>query len=512
MLSTDRFEAFPLREFWKLQSPTFISFPFIIFVFSLVLVYYLLPKRVRWISLLAGSVLFYALAGASALTTVFLSVLFIWLAGILIGGIDRKDRRRRRLFLSIAVLVLLAVLVFYKYCAFYQWNIPYVVPLGISYYTFSAISYLADIYWGKDAAEQNFFKLALFLLFFPKILEGPISRRRTLGPQLNEGHAFDYRQFCFGMQLAVWGYFKKMVIADRAAIFTSAVFGNTDSFGGAMQLAAVILALIELYCDFSGCMDIAAGVAQMFGIELERNFNHPFFSRSASEYWRRWHITLGAWFRDYVYMPLAASPKLIKTAGVVGKRFGKRARQAFTTVVPLAVVWLLTGLWHGTGANYLVWGAYWGVLIILSAVFAPELKKLSALLRIDVDSEGWHIIQTVRTFLLLCISKILSASSTLAESGEILSAIFTAPRLWQLVDGTLYQQGLDWREFIWLLTMIAVLWFVDIQQEKGSVRDRISRWPAVMRSAFYAASVLFILVYGIYGPNYAESAFHYMQF
>ena len=512
MFTDNLYEAFHFSEFWDTLSPTFISFYFIFFVFALVLLYYVLPQKIRWTVLLCGSILFYSIAGIHPLITILLTALITYLAAMLIESTDKKERRIRRFFLSAAALSLLAVLVFVKCYSLFEWKFNYVVPLGISYYTFSAIGYLADIYWGKDTAERNFFKLALFLLFFPKILQGPIARHRNLGRQLVVGHAFDYREFCFGIQLAVWGYFKKMVIADRISIFTDTVFSNCNSFGGAIVVFSTVLSAVQLYCDFSGCIDIAAGVSQMFGIQLEKNFDHPFFSHTVSEFWRRWHITLGTWFRDYVYMPFVVSPRLIRLSGKVRKRFGKRPGKAVMTIIPLAVVWILTGLWHGTGSNYIVWGAYWGILIILSTVFAPEIKKAATFFHIDTDSYFWKCIQVARTFLLFCVGRLITIPGDLAVTGQLFKSIFTDPQLWQLFDDTLYAQGLEWKEFILMLMMTGVLWFVSLQQRKGSLREKIAGWNLFVRCFFYASAVIFILIFGIYGPSYDTSSFVYMNY
>lgn len=512
MFTDNPYEKFHFGEWWDTLSPTFISFYFIAFVFLLVLLYYLLPRKARWCVLLAGSVGFYCLAGLHPLITVLLSAFIVYCAGLLLEMTDKAHKKKRRFILLSASAILLAVLAYGKIYTLFDLHFGYIIPLGISYYTFSAVGYLADVYWGKEKAEWNYFKLALFLLFFPKILQGPISKHRELAKQLNEGHAFDWQNFCFGMQLAVWGYFKKMVIADRIALFTGTVFADYNKFGGIMLLIAFSLSVVQLYCDFSGCMDIAGGISQMFGIQLEKNFNHPFFSKSAAEFWRRWHITLGTWFKDYVYMPITINPTLIKLSSKIGKKWNRRAGRIFLTVIPLSAVWILTGVWHGTGLSYVIWGVYWGVLIILSTVLAPEIKKLNNRLHIDVTKKGWQVFQMVRTFLLFCIGRVVTVPGDLAMTGRILKKMVTDLRPWQLTDGTLYAQGLDWKEFVLMLMMIGVLWFVSMQQEKGSVREKIAGWNIVIRCAFYAWSVIFILIFGIYGIGYDTSSFVYMQY
>lgn len=512
MFSNNPYEAFHFSEWWDMLEPSFISFYFIAFVFALVLFYYLIPRKSRWIVLLTGSVLFYSTAGIHPLITVLLSCVIVYFVSLILQMTDKKKRKFRCLILSLGIFTLLMVLVFTKFYVLFEWKFKYIVPLGISYYTFSAIGYMADVFWGKENAEKNFFKLALYLSFFPKILQGPLIKFRNLAPQLFEGHQFCYQDFCFGIQLAIWGYFKKMVIADRIAIFTSSVFANQKSFGGAILLISVVLAIVQLYCDFSGYMDIASGVAQMFGITLEKNFDHPFFARSAAEFWRRWHITLGVWFKDYVYMPLVISPRLIKASGKIGKIFGKRAGKAFLTIIPLSVVWILTGLWHGTGINYLVWGAYWGTMISLSTVFAPEIKRISKALHIDSERQGWKNFQMIRTFFLFCIGRILTIPGDLAVSKSILTRICTDIRPWQLVNDTMYAQGLEWKEIVFMFLMIGVFWFVSLQQRNGSVRKKISNWNIAIRCTIYACSVIFILIFGIYGPRYETSNFIYMQY
>lgn len=512
MFTNNPYEAFPFSEWWDTLGTTFVSFYFIAFVFLLAAMYYLMPRRIRWCVLLAGSLAFYSIGGVRPLVTVSLSCMIVYLVSLALEMTDRNRKNWRRLILFAGVASLVGALAFVKCYVLFEWKFHYIVPLGISYYTFSAVGYMADVYWGKEKAEKNVLKLLLYLLFFPKILQGPITKYRNLAPQLVEGHRFSYQNFCFGMQLAVWGYFKKIVIADRIAIFTSTVFEDYVPFGGAMLLITFVLSAVQMYCDFSACMDIAGGVSQMFGIALEKNFDHPFFAKSAAEFWRRWHIALGVWFKDYIYMPIVISPRLIKASGKIGKKFGRRAGKSVLTVVPLVIVWTLTGLWHGTGTPYLAWGIYWCALIILSTVFEPEIKKACKALHIDTDRQWWKNFQMIRTFLIFCIGRIITIPEDLKVSADILRKICTEPRLWQLTDDTLYAQGLDWKEFVLMLLMIAVLWFVGLQQRNGSVREKIASWNIVARCTFYACSVVFVLLVGIYGPGIETGGFAYMRY
>ena len=389
----------------------------------------------------------------------------------------------------------------------------WIIPIGISYYCLSLIGYLADVYWKKECAERNYFKLLLFTLYFPKILEGPISKHRVLGPQLTEGHRFDYKRVCFGLQRMLWGAFKKLVIADYLSVFVSKVFGDYQSYAGSQLLVAAIFGAIQLYCDFSGCMDIALGVSECFGITLEENFKQPFASRSAAEFWRRWHITLGAWFKDYVFMPLAVSPRLMKVTGFFRRKVGKRAGKIFSSVIPLAAVWLLTGLWHGTGANYLVWGAYWGLLIILSTVLEPEIRKLTAWLKIDTSSGGFRFFQKSRTFILFVISRIITIPQSLDAVWYTIRSIFTNFAPWKLVDGSLLDMGLSSSRFVVLALALALVGYIGNRREKGiQIREWIAARPLPVRWLIYYGAIFAVLIFGAYGPGYIASDFVYMQF
>ena len=386
-------------------------------------------------------------------------------------------------------------------------------PLGISYYTFSLIGYMADVFWKKEKAETNYFKLLLFTSYYPKILEGPISKHRTVAPQLVEGHRFDYQRVCFGLQRAVWGFFKKWVIADRLAIIVTYVFKDLEGFCGSQILVAAIFGAFQLYCDFSGCMDIGLGISECFGITLEENFRRPFFSRSAAEFWRRWHISLGVWFKDYVYMPLSVSPKLMKIARGFKKRLGRRAGKNFMTIIPLSIVWLLTGLWHGTGINYIVWGCYWGIIIILTTVFEPEIRKLTKWLKIPMDSKGYVLFQQIRTFLLFVFSRLITLPDSLEGTGVAIRKIFTEFQFWKLFNGSLLTEGVDEKRLFIAILALMLLWVVSRQEEKGQgYREWVADRPIVLRWIIYYAVIFAVLIFGAYGSTYNASAFVYMQY
>ncbi len=502
-----------LQQWPDILSPSFISAYFIVFVFILSFIYYLMPKKARWTVLLFGSVLFYSLAGVSALLTILLTAFLVYTSGHLIANTNKREKKRI-LYFGSTVLVLLGVLFYGKMYALFRPPFYYLIPLGISYYTFSSIGYLADIYWGKAKPERNFFHITLFLLFFPKILQGPISSHTKLLPQLKEGHSFDYTKYCYGMQLAVWGYFKKLVVADRIAIFTSAVFNHYQDYGGAVLFLSMLLAAMQLYCDFSGCMDIAGGVSQMFGIELEQNFNHPFFARSGAEFWQRWHMTLSGWFRDYLFLPISRSARVKKIGKYFGNKWGAAARKSSTILIASFFVWMATGIWHGSGLPYLAWGFYWYLVIGSSTLLGGKYQQLRNKLGINEDAAEWKLFQMIRTYLIFSFGRLLTIPNDLRVSWLIFLRFFTKLSLWELFDGTLLEiyNKAPWTEYLILTAGILTVWLVDLIQTRCFIREKIAGWNIIVRCAFYSLAVLAVLILGKYGAGYGNTTFIYMNF
>lgn len=520
---------------------SFTDYLFMPLFIIVAILYYILPKRIRWIFLLAISIAFYCSWNSEVLPYILVAVLLAWVTGNLIENLYRKiairienepempadekktlqskTKKKCKWILLVNVSILVGMLVFSKAgkhilaILHMKGAVSVVMPLGISYYTMSLIGYMADVYWKKEKAEKNILKLLLFAIYFPKILEGPISKHRLIAKQLNESTSFDYNTFCFGLQRMIWGYFKKLVIADRLNVFITAVLANYKHTSGAILTLTFFFGVFQLYCDFSGCMDIVIGASETLGIKLEENFNHPFFSESAAEFWRRWHISLGAWFKDYVYMPIVISPRLIKISGKVRKKFGKRAGKAVMTVVPLLIVWSLTGIWHGTGWNYVVWGLYWGTLISWSTIFEAELKKINEKLKIDVSRKYYHCFRRIRTFLLFMLSRAITMPTNLKMSAAIFKRVVTRFAMWELVDGTAYTFGLGKNDFIVLGVALLILYSVSKKQENGVfIREEIAAMPLVVRWGIYFAAVFCVLIFGTYGIGYNASSFVYMNY
>jgi len=339
----------------------FNSVEFLVFFPIAAMGYYLIPYKYRYLWLLACSYYFYSCWNPSYTLLILFSTIITWLSGITLEKIKtanlpkRKDIRYKKISIGISICLNLAVLGYFKYANFFIQNINQVfkhihlvyqipavdvlLPVGISFYTFQALGYTIDVYRGDIHAERNLFRYALFVSFFPQLVAGPIERSKELLGQLKEKHNFSFERIRSGFMLMLWGYFLKLVIADRIAIFVDAVYGDYIKYSGWYLIIASILFALQIYCDFSGYSVIAMGAAEMMGFRLTDNFNAPYFSRSVAEFWRRWHISLSSWFRDYIYIPLG------------GSRKGSRRKY-----VNLMIVFLVSGLWHGAQWGFVVWG------------------------------------------------------------------------------------------------------------------------------------------------------------
>ena len=484
---------------------------FLLFLPFSILSYFMLPLELRPLCLLFLSLIFYLSWGVPGFVFVIFSNYIIYAGAIVIS--KAVDKNRKRFYFLTVTTMLLGVLVITKTGKLIMETLSagdssFVAPIGISYMTLSLLSYIMDVYRGRQKAERNPVKFLLYTLYFPKVLQGPITRYGKLSEQLFCGHRFDYERVCFGLQLMLYGYFKKLVIADRIAVFTGTLFSNYETYRGSVLLVGLLVRPLQLYYDFSGYMDIAIGLSQVFGIDLPANFNRPFFSKSAAEFWRRWHITLGIWFKDYVYMPLVTSPFLAKTAMKTRNKIGKRAGKSIMTIIPLMVVWILTGAWHGTGLNYIIWGLYWGFIITFSSLFSKEISAFASFLKIDTARSSWQIFCQVRTYLLFAVGRLI----TLDDARLVLRHMKEGMYFGSLFNGSLYTIGLNRPEFLIMLVAIAVCWGISLLQERGSVRMMIKNSNAVFRWGIYYIAIFSVIIFGVYGLGYNSSDFIYMQF
>ncbi|MCI7302407.1 MAG: MBOAT family O-acyltransferase [Clostridiales Family XIII bacterium] len=527
---------------------SFTSIAFIGFIILTAIIYFIVPKRVRWGVLLAASYAFYFLSSPKTFIFVLITTISTFLCGRYLGIVQQKykdyldghreeldkdqkkqlkaqNQKRKKAILLTTLFLNIGILAFLKYFrvyidsiahlfGFYQFNfnVGILIPLGISFYTFQSISYIIDVYRGTCKPDKNIAKFALFISFFPQIVQGPISRYNQLAGQLYEGHGFDYTRIKFGAQLILWGFFKKVVIADRVGILVNEIFDNYTDYLGFYLIIGALFYTIQIYADFSGGMEIARGVAQIFGIDMVKNFEQPYFSKSIPEFWRRWHITLGQWCRDYIFYPVSLS----KTFGKLGKQsrsiLGNRVGKLLPVIIAQLLTFLTIGVWHGAEFKYIAYGLYQAVFIIGGILCEPYLIKLTKLLRINTETFSWKLFQILRTFTLIVVGRYFSRGVSFAAALIMMknSLVFN-PRVF--FDGSLFDLGLTQGDFRILLVALIIWFVVSLMQEKGiSIRETLAQQNLVFRWIIYIAAVCFILIFGIYGSGYDTSGFIYREF
>ncbi len=517
------------------------SLVFFVLLLLFLLVYFLARRqKVKLFWIFVANVVFYLFAGGwAAIWIVTASAVVVYLITRKMGsiydrydiaaeGLEKKEqtalfadyKKKARRFLILAIALIAAVWIYVKVGRlldfqtvdlFRSWNSwrTIIVPLGISYYSLSVIGYMLDVFWRKTKVEKNFFNLFTIMIYFPHIVQGPISKYRTLIDQFRSLPAFDLERVAHGLQLMLWGYIKKLIIADRLAMFTAPVFADPSAYSGVEVLLAVVLGAFQLYADFSGCMDIVRGISQAIGIELDENFRQPFFSRSAAEFWRRWHITLGEWSREYLFMPISANPRFIKWTWGMKKKGRKQLSSFISISVPLVVVWLFMGLWHGTGWDYIVWGLYWCALMIIGQQSRTLKHQIN-------DRMGGIVLQTwqrVRTFFFFVIGRMFTVAGGLVGCWFLWRQLFSSGWLKGLAGGGIFEVGLDRADFGVAAIGIAAIIIVDIIHERGGhIRRTIWGWPLGVRWVIYLAAMFAIVIFGIYGGGYDASSFVYGAF
>ncbi|MBQ1312827.1 MAG: MBOAT family protein, partial [Blautia sp.] len=439
-----------------------------------------------------------------------------------------KANKKAKGLLLLGVLSDLGILLVLKYFNFFAENankglrflgfqlpmLHLLLPLGISFYTLQAVAYLVDIYRNKLKPDTNLGKFMLFMSFFPQIVQGPIARHAHLAHQLYEGHKFSYERFTFGLQLILWGWMKKLIIADRVMIPVGQIFDNYQQYTGLIVFLGAVLYGVQVYMDFSGGMDIARGVSQILGIELELNFRQPYFATSVEEFWRKWHITLGAWMRDYVFYPLSLSKSFASLSRKTRKIFGQFVGKRMPAFLASFIVYLLVGIWHGPEWKYLAYGVWNGMIIMISILLVNVYAKMRSVCGIRETAFTWRAFQMFRTFILMSMGRFFSRAGGFLPAVEMMAR---SAKQWYnlafLVDGSLIRLGLDNANWILLLIALIVIFGVDCLHEKGVfIRGAIARQPLIFRWMIYIGAILILLVFGSYGPGYDSASFIYEQF
>lgn len=496
----------------------FTSFDFLVFFPVVVLLFYVMPRRFRQLWLLLASYYFYMGWNAKYALLILASTVITYLCAVLMerSGIQKDGSRRKcRMILAAGIVSNLAILVFFKYFYFLYDTIAaffaifgvqispsrldILLPVGISFYTFQALGYTIDVYRGTVKAEKNFVRYALFVSFFPQLVAGPIERsgnllgqlRQISDKSLSEG-PWSFEKATRGLLLMLWGFFMKMVIADRAA-----VFGIYYMFGGVALTLACLLFTVQLYCDFASYSLIAMGAAKVLGIDLMTNFEAPFFSRSISEVWRRWHVSLSSWFRDYLYIPLG------------GNRCS-RFRKYLNTMV----VFIVSGLWHGASWHFVAWGAIQGMYIVAGDLLRPLKTGFNTFFHVRAKTFGYRFFQGLCTFFLFALSMVFFRADTVKDAVYYIQRMFTTFDVWSLFDESVYYLGLDRKEMGILWLGIALMILVDVYyvRKKALFDTMVKSQCLAVQYVIVVVLLVSVIVFGVYGEGYDASQFIYFQF
>ena len=480
----------------------YITFLYYIFTAFAVILYYLFPMRHRWYVLLAGSMLFYwyiSQYSKKRFLVLILLAFLVWLAGIC----AERYSRLRKMILGLSVTAVAALLILSKEMPLIMDAVLHgkgqgglLMPVGFSFFTMQLISYCADVYRGGIRAERSFPRFLLFISFFPQIVQGPIPRYGQLSRQLTEGHRFDEKGFVRGFMLILWGFFLKLCIADKAGIIVDTVFNNYPAYQGMYILTGGTLYSFQLYTDFLSCTCLAQGVSGLFGITLSDNFARPYLAVSIKDFWRRWHISLSSWLRDYVYIPLG------------GNRRGK-LRKNLNILITFAV----SGVWHGGGVKFLFWGLLHGIYQVIGDLLPMHGKNGKAGTGTGKTYPSDRFLRSAGTFCLVMPAWIIFRADSLRTGLSMIRSIFTVFNPWILTDDSLFRLGLGWKEVILLIVCLLILLAVSLLQEKGvRIRERVLSCSLPVRWGIYIGAVLFIMVFGTYGWGFDARSFIYGGF
>ena len=501
---------------------TLTSIKFFALLCISLMAYYIFKKKQKYI-LLATSLVFF-IAASKGKELYMSAVLFLVCAVTYFGAIliNREEKRQKTIFAICSNLILIVNLIVLKYLfnagnlILYLFNVSkdisfldFAAPIGLSYFSLNAIGYLLDVYWQSYQAEKNPADIALFITYFPYIVSGPVIRLPEVKYQFNTTHSPDYDSFTYGIRRMIFGYMKKLVVADRLAPIVQEIYAVPNERAGIMLLFGVILYAFQLYADFSGCMDIILGTSRLYGITLPENFDAPFFSRTLPEFWRRWHISLGNWFRDYVMYPILKTNAFQKigqrSKNVFGKKYGKKIPTYLSTII----LWALIGIWHGgTGYYFMASAIIPGILLILSDLTQPFFAKISEKLRINTQNVIWHVWQSFRTFCVMLVCWTFVCTQNVKEGFNVIRNI-----LFNVHSELIYENwaslNLPIRRAMPLLVGLFIMILADIlHNRKTPINTIVNRYNKILRVALIYIELALILLFGMVG----QSSFIYFKF
>ncbi|MGN0165297.1 MAG: MBOAT family O-acyltransferase [Lachnospiraceae bacterium] len=510
-----------------------------IFLPVVILLYNILPQKYRRFIILAASYLFFWLFSKQLViwlivTTVSMYCFGLWLSHLndernnALKECDKSEKKalkevykkKKRRVAVLAAVLHIGVLLVLKYSAFAgdalnrvlgMANLDarvslmkFALPIGISFYTLMAVSYIVDVYREKIQADKNFLRVAMFISYFPHIVEGPFCRYEDTAADIYECRKTTYQNLTFGYQRMLYGLAKKMVIADRLNLAVLTVFDKKfDSLDGGLVALGMILYTCQLYMEFSGTMDIVIGTGQVFGVTIPENFRQPFFSKSVSEFWTRWHITLGTWFKDYIFYPLSLSKPLKNLTSKARKKIGNYYGPLLAGSIALFSVWFCNGLWHGAAFSYIFFGLYHFVMIMTGNLIEPLSKKLLPKLHIDRNGKIYTVFRIVRTTFLVFVGELFFRANGLRAGLTMFKTMVTDFTLKSFTDGTYRILRLDIQDYVIVGISVLLVFIVSLMKERGiNIRESVAAKPIALRWVVYYALILFIVIFGAYGPGY----------
>lgn len=520
----------------------FTSFSFLACLAALLIVYYLIPKKTQWILLLAASYGFYIVSGIEYLAFILFTTLTTYAAGLVMGlrlekqdaylaenkatmsRDERKDYKGKikqvnRIYMIACLVLNFGVLAVCKALLVDPFKtaastgtlsfLTLGLPLGISFFMFQSTGYVVDVFRGVSKAEKNPFRFALFVSFFPQLIQGPISKFSHVAPTMYAPHKFDSKQVSFGLQRMLWGYFKKMVIADRLTAAVIALKG--PEFTGVGFLLLMTFYAVQIYADFTGGIDITIGIAESLGIKLPENFVRPFFSKNIAEYWRRWHISLGEWMKDYIFYPISVSQPMLKLSKSARKKFGNFGKRLPVYIASIAT-WFCTGIWHGASPNFILWGMMNCFVIVVSEELVPLYERFHN--RFHLKEKTWYGgFEILRMFMLMNLIRVVDLFPNVGEYFRRMGSLVTTFNFHILWDGTMLKLGLTGQDYAIIGVGILVVFIVSlIQEKKGSIRELLAQKPAILRYSLFFVLFVAVLLMGSYGIGYNASNFIYNQF
>lgn len=507
----------------------------VLFLPLTIIMYNILPQKHRWKVLLVSSYIFFWSISSKLIIYLLATTIIIYITGLWLNAkqeernnilketekeekkkVKTRYLRKQRIIVTTASLLLIGVLVLLKYSKFLGTNInnlfellkiniklaipKFAMPIGISFYTLQAVSYLVDVYKEKIKADKNLGRLALFISFFPQIMEGPICRYEETAESLWEGKKTTYKSLTFGLQRILFGLMKKVLIVDRINPFILEVFNNYSNYDGGIIAVGMMLYTVQLYMDFSGVMDIVIGTAEIFGVNMPENFRQPFFSKTISEFWTRWHITLGAWFRDYIYYPVSLTKKCKDITSRARKKMGNYYGPLLASTIALFCVWICNGLWHGAAWSYIFFGMYHFVLITFGRIIEPASKKINEKLHINSKSLPYKLMQVVRTTILVFIGELFFRANGLKAGLNMFTKMIKEFSFEQIANGTLFKMQIDGYDIALIAAVIIVIFIISLFKEKGiNIREAIANKNIVLRWSLYYALIISIILFGTYG-------------